>query len=68
MTRDLWRDRFPDTRRYSWFRNAHNSASCIDFFLINTGLSGMVTGVDYGYGCRMDHSLVSMAIDIETFK
>ena len=67
--RDIWRDRNPTERRYSWFkRNPELRASRIDFFLVNLGMSGNVDKVDYHGNGKSDHSLVTLEYVNDNFK
>ena len=65
---DVWRDRNPDCKRYSWFRKENKTAARIDFFLTNTGMSGNISNIEYEYGCRTDHAMVSLTYDGEKVK
>ena len=44
------------------------SASRIDFMVVNHGLADNVSNIEYSYGCRTDHSLLSMEININDIK
>ena len=60
---DVWRDHNPDTKRYSWYRRYPTlSASRIDYFLTNVGLSDLVSDIKYSSCTRSDHSLVKITI------
>ena len=64
---DVWRDRNPETERYSWFRkktgSLERSASRIDLFLVNAGTAGLVKNTEYKCGCRTDHAMVTIEIE-----
>ena len=57
---DVWRDRNPGVRRYTW-RNK-NHASRIDNMLISQGLDNMVKNCTYLQGILTDHSAAYIAI------
>ena len=66
---DVWCDRFPETKRYSWFRNRPGlSASRIDFMLVNQGIADCVENVEYCCGCRTNHSMIVMEVKINNYK
>ena len=68
---DIWRDRNPDSKRYTWFRkgrgNGDINASRIDMFLVNNGMAGQIEGIDFCTSTRTDHSLFSMSIVNQEF-
>ena len=62
---DIWHDRNPLEKIYTWHRcHNHNgpSASRINMFLINQGLSDGVSDVKIHAGCCTDHSMIEMTI------
>ena len=61
---DVWRDRNPGVKRFSW-RN-RQSASRIDNVLISQGLDSMVSNCTYLQGILTDHS--ACYISVETTK
>ena len=61
---NVWRDRNPDVKRYSW-RNKH-SASRIDNTLISQGLDSMVTNCTYLQGILTDHSAMYICVKFNT--
>ena len=58
---DVWRDRNPNVRRYSW--RGRNSASRIDNVLVSHGLDRNVSNVTYLQGIFSDHSAVYLSLD-----
>ena len=44
---DIWRDRYPNERKYSWFRNERKSAARIDLLLVNVGMSDRIDNIEY---------------------
>ena len=61
---DVWRDRNPDTMRFSWFkRNPRLSASRIDYALISSGLAPMIENCTYLQSILTDHSAFYVSIN-----
>ena len=55
---DAWRVLNPDTMRYSWHRQ--NSASRIDFALLDQTLLNKIEQIDYKPGFQTDHSMIEI--------
>ena len=53
---DIWRELYPEMRRYTWRRNTPLQQSRLDCFLISDLLSTFVTNADIKAGYRTDHS------------
>ena len=68
--REVWRDRNPHTRQFSWRKNAHNrdkykeKASRIDFALVSAGLDQKTENCMYKSGILSDHKAFFIVIDI----
>ena len=63
---DVWRDRNPDQRSYTWMRRnpgKHFSASRIDMLIINNGLACNVVETSIKSSCRTDHALIELVIE-----
>ena len=69
---DVWRLQNPEKRVYTWCRDGNHkgriSASHIDMILINQEIADCVTECEISSGHKTDHSLVSMAININEQK
>ena len=65
--RDIWRDRNPNERQYSWIKNTvrgqDRKASRIDFALISGGLDQMTEMVLHISSVMTDHRAVYMVIE-----
>ena len=61
---DIWRNRNPDVRRFSWYASRIKTASRIDFALIDQGLCDQVVSCEYSTGVHTDHSAFYLAIDM----
>ena len=61
---EIWRDRNPDQKRYSWFRPNRNKlqASRIDFALVSQGLCSRTNECFYIKGISSDHSAFFISI------
>ena len=57
---DIWRQRNPSTRRYTWHRNKRLSASRIDMFLITQNVVDYVESCDIIPAVNTDHSLIML--------
>ena len=59
--RDVWRDRNPETREFSWFSHRQNGFR-IDHAFFSPRLAGRVRGIGYAHGAResgvSDHSML----------
>ena len=66
---DIWRNRNPENKRYTWYKR-HNgmSASRIDYFLVNQGVSPKIKNMEISWTNRTDHSLVTMSVEDNTLK
>ena len=62
---DIWRDKNPDCKRYSWRRSTPIQQSRLDFFLITDILTPMVKDVTINTGYRTDHSLITLTLQFE---
>ena len=64
MLTDVWRDRNPEIRRYSWYRmKPVKTASRLDYALVSTGLSGIIHDTFYLNGVRTDHSAFFIGLE-----
>ena len=62
---DVWRDRNPETRRYTWRRPTPLQQSRIDFFLVTDLLAAHLISSDISPGYRTDHSLITLTLQFE---
>ena len=61
---DIWREIYPESRRYTWRRKTPPQQSRLDFFLISDLLSTLVTDVDIKAGYRSDHSMIILTLTL----
>ncbi|WP_419609554.1 reverse transcriptase family protein [Thiolapillus sp.] len=61
---DIWREIYPETRRYTWRRKTPSQQSRLDFFLISDLLSTLVTDVGIEAGYRTDHSMITLTLTL----
>ena len=61
---DIWRELYPEMRRYTWRRNTPLQQSRLDFFLISDLLSTFVTNADIKAGYRTDHSMITLTLTL----
>ena len=61
---DIWRELYPEMRRYTWRRNTPLQQSRLDFFLISDLLSTFVTNGDIKAGYRTDHSMITLTLTL----
>ena len=60
---DVWRDRSPGIRRYSWSRHTPAlSASRIDYALVSRCMDTIVENITYTTGVMSDHSALFMSV------
>ena len=67
---DIWRDRNPEEKKFSWCKRNKKggfSASRIDFFLVNIGVSGKVIDAGILTATRTDHALIYITIEDRKF-
>lgn len=62
---DIFREMYPEVRRYTWRRANPIQQSRLDYFLISDLLSPSVSKVDISPGYRTDHSLVIITLEFE---
>ena len=62
---DIWRNKNPDCKRFSWRRSTPIQQSRLDFFLITDILTPMVKDVTISTGYRTDHSLITLNLQFE---
>ena len=66
---DIWRDRYPNRRQYSWKRDKPVPvASRLDFVLIEKGISSWVNYIKMKKGVKSDHMLIQTELDINEQK
>lgn len=59
---DIWRDRNPDAKRYTWVSNHSPPIFCrIDFFLVSFGLISRIDNAYIVSGFKSDHSLIPIS-------
>ena len=61
---DIWRELYPEMRRYTWRRNTPLQQSRLDFFLTSDLLSTFVTNADIKAGYRPDHSMITLTLTL----
>ena len=59
---DIWREKNPNTRRYTWLQGVSNKQARLDYFLCNQELISIITGEDILYKYRSDHAPIVMTI------
>ena len=68
MLTDVWRDRNPEVKRYSWYKKGIQTASRIDFALVDKGLADRVKNCCYFTGLHTDHSAFLLVIDFNSME
>ena len=61
---DIWRELYPEMRRYTWRRNTPLQQSRLDFFLFSDLRSTFVTNADIKAGYRTDHSMITLTLTL----
>ena len=61
---DIWRELYPEMRRYTWRRNTPLQQSRLVFFLISDLLSTFVTNADIKAGYSTDHSMITLTLTL----
>ena len=61
---DIWRELYPEMRRYTWRRNTPLQQSRLDCFLISDLLSTFVTNADIKAGYRTDYSMITLTLTL----
>ena len=61
---DIWRELYPEMRRYTWRRNTPLQQSRLDIFLISDLMSTFVTNADIKAGYRTDHSMITLTLTL----
>ena len=57
---DIWRELYPEMRRYTWRQNTPLQQSRLDFFLI----SDLLSTFDIKAGYRTDHSMITLTLTL----
>ena len=57
---DIWRELYPEMRRYTWHQNTPLQQSRLDFFLI----SDLLSTFDIKAGYRTDHSMITLTLTL----
>ena len=66
---DIWREKYPEDRKYTWFRNQDfTSGSRIDMFLVTDCLRNKTDKVDIKPMILTDHSICTLDLDLSTTK
>ena len=65
---DMWRIFHPQDQIYTCFKKKPIVAARLDYFLVSQGLVSSITCTQIEYATFSDHSLVSLLIDIDSFK
>ena len=64
MLLDVWRERNPNLARFTWHRQKPTLMfSRLDFFLVNYGISELITTCDFIPGFRSDNSAIQIVIE-----
>ena len=63
---DIWRDRHPHNKRFSWHSDSDKSIHCrLDFFLCSRQLAhSKISSVDITPIFKSDHSCITMSLDV----
>ena len=64
---DIFRELFPQTKRFSWRKFGDNKRGRLDFHLISAQLLPFVQKADILPGISSDHSIVELVIDFLKF-
>ena len=62
---DIWRDRNPEEKRFSWRRTKSNQYSRIDLALISKGFSDLISNCTYIASIFTDHSAVYLSVNLD---
>ena len=69
MLKEVWRERNPESREYSWFKkdlySRERKASRIDFVLVSGGLDQNIEMVDYLSSIMTDHRAMYVVVKID---
>ena len=60
--RDIFRERHPEIRHYTWRRRNPFKQARLDYFLISNNLTDMISKADIIPGYRSDHSIIELNI------
>ena len=64
---DVYRHRNPDTSRYTCRKRKPLKQARLDFFLVSSSMSDIITKCDIRAGYRSDHSIIEMDILLTKF-
>ena len=64
---DIYRKRYPKIRRYTWRKRKPLKQARLDFFLISSSMSDIITKCDIKAGYRSDHSAIEIDIILSNF-
>ena len=65
---DIYRDRNPDSRRFTWHKRRPLKQARLDFFLVSTTMSDLITKCDIKPGYRSDHSIIEINLLLSKFR
>lgn len=65
---DVFREMYPDKRKYTWRKFNSIKQARLDYFLINEELLAMANDVYVNPGYRSDHSIITLALKKDQFK
>ncbi|KAJ8031221.1 hypothetical protein HOLleu_27880 [Holothuria leucospilota] len=66
---DIWRDRNPMSKSYTWSSNITPGIHCrLDFFLISRHLSQAVTSMSQSPGIQSDHVMIFLSLKFSNEK
>ena len=66
---DIWRERNPRLKHFTWSSNITPGIHCrLDFFLVAKHLCHAISNVSFSPGIQSDHSFVQLTISHQSFK
>ena len=65
---DIFRELYPNKKRFSWRQFGGIKCARLDFFLISSTLLPFIENTDILPGIASDHSIASLDIDFSKFK
>ena len=65
---DIYREFYPNTKRYTWRKHNPLKQARLDYFLVSNTLSDIVPRCSIKPGYRSDHSIIMMEFELNKFK
>ena len=65
--RDIFRERHPEIRHYTWRRRNPFKQARLDYFLISNNLTDTISKADIIPGYRSDHSIIELNLTTRKF-